>query len=69
MIDTIEVASRSRANMTHTVYTHNGKAVGCTCKWRQYHPWTPCHHMEAYEQRKRDEERTRYIYYCLQLGI
>jgi hypothetical protein len=46
MINEIEIQSRSRANLTHTLFLdEKGKAVGCTCEYRQYHTWTPCPHM------------------------
>lgn len=27
-----------------------GKAVGCTCGSREHHPWTPCKHMNKWNQ-------------------
>ena len=46
MINHIEVASRSRENVTHTLFMdETGKAVGCTCEYRQYHTFTSCRHM------------------------
>ncbi len=48
MIDQLEVQSRSRENVKHTLYIHNGLAVGCTCESRKFHMWTECRHMFAY---------------------
>ena len=49
MINQIEVASRSRQNVTHKLYLdEQGKAIGCSCEFRQWHQWTPCRHMEEY---------------------
>ncbi len=46
MINQIEVASRSRENVTHTLYLdEKGKAVGCTCEFRQYNSLKACKHM------------------------
>jgi hypothetical protein len=73
MINQIEIASRSRQNVTHTLFLdEKGKAVGCTCEYRQYHPWTPCPHMTEWNvdvQAAKDAERTAYLYYELALGI
>ena len=69
MIDTIAIQSRSRANVTHKLYTHEGRAVGCSCEHRQFHPWTPCPHMTQHEQRQRDERETRRIYFELSMNI
>ena len=68
MINSIEVPSRSRANVTHTLYIHEGKAVGCSCEHRQFHPWMPCPHMIQHEQAQRDERVTRRIYFELVMG-
>jgi hypothetical protein len=49
MINEIEIASRSRPEMSHTLFLdEKGKAVGCTCEYRQYHPWTTCHHQNEW---------------------
>jgi len=46
MINQIEVASRSRENVTHTLFMdEQGKAVGCTCEFRQYNSFKACKHM------------------------
>ena len=68
MIDTKVIQSRSRANVTHTLYIHEGKAVGCSCEHRQFHPWTPCPHMTQHEQAQRDAERTAYLNVAMSLG-
>ncbi len=46
---TIQVPSKSRANLTHTLYIHNGKAVGCDCEYREHRTWTACPHMTLFE--------------------
>lgn len=47
MINEIEVQSRSRQNVTHTLFLdEQGKSVGCTCEYRQYKPFVPCTHMK-----------------------
>lgn len=72
MINHIEVASRSRENVTHTLYMdEQGKAIGCSCERRQYHPNVDCGHMIAWnsKQQRKDDERTAYNNYCLSMGI
>ncbi len=69
MINSIEVPSRSRANVKHKLYLVDDRAVGCSCEHRQFHPWTPCPHMTQHEQRQHDAERTAYLNYCISLGI
>lgn len=49
MINQIEVASRSRENVTHTLFLdETGKAVGCTCEFRQYNSFKACSHMNEW---------------------
>jgi hypothetical protein len=47
MINQIEVASRSRQNVTHQLFLdEQGKAIGCTCEFRQYNSFKVCTHMK-----------------------
>lgn len=65
MIDSIEVPSRNHADLTHKLYFYEGKLKGCSCQWRKFHPRQECPHMKQY----RSEQRTRYNYYEMSLGI
>lgn len=49
MINEIEVASRSRENVAHTLYLdEKGKAIGCSCEHRQFQGHVPCGHMNEW---------------------
>ena len=53
MINTIEIESQSRQKVQHKLYLdEQGKAVGCSCESRVFHPWTPCKHMVEWNQQK-----------------
>jgi hypothetical protein len=81
MINEIEIASRSRENVTHTLFLdEKGKAVGCTCDEAKAvhiakYNFKPCSHMivwndtQAQEQAAKDAARTAYLYYELSMGI
>lgn len=51
MIDSIEVQSRSREDVKHTLWIYEGVAKGCTCEARVYNPSVPCRHMNEYNER------------------
>lgn len=77
MINHIEIASRNRENVTHTLYLdEHGKAIGCTCSEAKAvhiakYNWKPCRDMRDWNdtQAARDAEHTAYLYYELSLGI
>ena len=37
----------STDSITYNLYVHRGKVVGCSCRWRKYHPREACKHMRA----------------------
>src|SRR5712692_2093474 len=39
--------SSSSGSTTYTVYVHCGKVVGCSCRFRTYHPRESSKHMQA----------------------
>lgn len=52
MINEIEIASRSRQNVTHTLFLdEQGKAIGCTCEYRQYNSFKACKHMNDWNSK------------------
>ncbi len=65
MIDSIEVPSRSHAEVKHKLYFYQGKLKGCSCPRRKFQPRQECPHMERY----RSEQRTAYNNFCLAMGI
>ncbi len=54
MIDSIEVPSRSRAEVKHTLWIYEGVAKGCTCEARQYNQSVPCWHMVHHNEQVSD---------------
>ncbi len=61
MINQIEVASRSRQNVTHKLYIIDGVAKGCSCESRQFNPARPCFHMLDHQsQQEQAAEAARY---------
>lgn len=50
--DTSETFVSRWSGKTYIRYIYNGKAVGCTCGFRQNHTFTPCKHMTEYNSER-----------------
>jgi hypothetical protein len=37
----------SSGNTTYIIYMHQGKVIGCSCRWHKYHPRQACKQIQA----------------------